>query len=46
MFGKKKHDSLTKLKISDKMSRHSKGVGIYDLNDNLILFQSLIITCK
>jgi len=38
----KKHSYLTKLKISDKMSKHplltlyEQGVGIYDLNDNVI----------
>ena len=36
MFGKK-HSDLTKQKISNKMSKHFNGVGIYDLNDNLVL---------
>jgi group I intron endonuclease len=35
MFGKK-HSELTKEKISDKMSKHPNGVGIYDLNNNLL----------
>jgi len=35
MYGRK-HSALTKLKISDKMSRYTEGVGIYDLKDNLI----------
>lgn len=35
MFGKE-HSSLTKQRISDKMSKHPKGVGIYDLDNNLI----------
>jgi group I intron endonuclease len=35
MFGKK-HSSLTKQLISDRMSKYAKGVGIYDLNDNLV----------
>ena len=35
MFGKK-HSSLSRQLISDKMSKHLEGVGIYDLNDNLV----------
>jgi group I intron endonuclease len=35
MFGKQ-HSLLTRQIISDKMSKHPEGVGIYDLNDNLI----------
>lgn len=35
MFGKL-HSSTTKEKISDKISKHIDGIGIYDLNDNLI----------
>jgi len=35
MYGKK-HSSLTRQWISDKMSKHVEGVGIYDLNDNLV----------
>ena len=35
MFGKK-HSEETKAIISKKMSKHSSGVGIYNLNDNLI----------
>jgi len=35
MYGKK-HSSLSRQLISDKMSKHVQGVGIYDLNDNLI----------
>jgi group I intron endonuclease len=35
MFGKL-HSSTTKEKISDKISKHVDGIGIYDLNDNLI----------
>lgn len=35
MFGRK-HSELTKDKISSKMSKHSLGVGIYDLDNNLI----------
>ena len=35
MYGKS-HSRLTKQKISDNKSSHSKGVGIYDLDDNLI----------
>ena len=36
MFGKK-HSYTTKEKISDKMSRYTNGVGIYGLDDNLVL---------
>jgi group I intron endonuclease len=35
MFGRK-HNKSTKDKISSKMSKHSLGVGIYDLDNNLI----------
>jgi group I intron endonuclease len=35
MYGKL-HSEETKNKISDKLSKHPYGVGIYDLNDNLI----------
>jgi group I intron endonuclease len=35
MFGKK-HSEETKTLISKNMSKYSSGVGIYDLNDNLI----------
>ena len=35
MFGKK-HNSITKNLISDKMSKYILGVGIYDLNNNLL----------
>jgi len=35
MYGRK-HSALTKLNISNKMSKYTEGVGIYDLNDNLI----------
>lgn len=35
MFGKK-HSEGTKEVISSKRSKHPYGVGIYDLNDNLI----------
>ena len=35
MFGKS-HSPLTREKISDRRSSHPKGVGIYDLSDNLI----------
>lgn len=35
MFGKV-HSSTTKEKISDKISKHIDGIGIYYLNDNLI----------
>lgn len=35
MFGKE-HSILTKQKISDRMSKYPEGVGVYDLNDNLI----------
>lgn len=35
MFGKI-HSESTKKKIRDKLSKHPYGVGIYDLNDNLI----------
>ena len=35
MFGKS-HSLLTRKKMSDRKSNHLKGVGIYDLNDNLI----------
>lgn len=35
MFGKQ-HSDITKQKISNKLSKHPNGVGIYDLNDNLI----------
>lgn len=35
MFGKQ-HSKETKKKISDKRSKHPNGVGIYDLNNNLI----------
>ena len=35
MFGKV-HSALSKKRISDKLSKHPYGVGIYDLNDNLI----------
>jgi group I intron endonuclease len=35
MFGKK-HSESTKNKISSKMSKHPSGVGIYDLDNNLI----------
>ncbi len=36
MFGKH-HSEVAKKSISDKISKHPKGVGIYDLNDILIL---------
>lgn len=32
----KQHSEASKKKISDKISKHPNGVGIYDLNDNLI----------
>lgn len=35
MFGKK-HSEASKDAISSKMSKHPNGVGIYDLNENLI----------
>lgn len=35
MFGRK-HSELTKTTISKKMNKHPLGIGIYDLNDNLI----------
>ena len=35
MFGKQ-HSEETKKKISDRISKHPNGVGIYDLNNNLI----------
>lgn len=35
MFGKQ-HNEKTKKKISDRISKHPYGVGIYDLNNNLI----------
>jgi group I intron endonuclease len=35
MFGKK-HSEATKEVISSKINKHPYGVGIYDLNDNLI----------
>ena len=35
MFGKK-HREETKSLISKRMSKHFSGVGIFDLNDNLI----------
>jgi group I intron endonuclease len=35
MFGKE-HSLLTRQRISDKMSKDPQGVGIYDLNVNLI----------
>lgn len=35
MFGKI-HSESTKKKIRNKLSKHPYGVGIYDLNDNLI----------
>jgi group I intron endonuclease len=35
MYGKI-HSDLTKKIISDRLSKHINGVGIYDLNDNLI----------
>ena len=35
MFGKQ-HSEETKKKISDRISKHRNGVGIYDLNNNLI----------
>jgi group I intron endonuclease len=35
MFGKK-HTKETKALISKRISKYSSGVGIYDLNDNLI----------
>jgi group I intron endonuclease len=35
MFGKK-HSLLTRQMISDKKSKHPDGVGVYDLNYNLI----------
>lgn len=35
MYGKK-HSIATKQTISDKLSKHTNGVGIYDLNDNLL----------
>lgn len=34
MYGKL-HSEETKKKISDRMSKHPYGVGIYDLDDNL-----------
>lgn len=47
MFGKK-HSLLTRQRISDKMSKHPEGLGIYDLNDLPCKagrsFQSLRIT--
>lgn len=36
MYGKL-HSEETKSKLSDRMSKHPYGVGIYDLNDNLIV---------
>lgn len=36
MFGKK-HSELTKIKMSEKKNKYPNGIGIYDLNDNLIL---------
>jgi group I intron endonuclease len=36
MYGKK-HNSFSKQMISDKLSKHINGVGIYDLNDNPVL---------
>ena len=30
------HNEETKKKISDRISKHPNGVGIYDLNNNLI----------
>ncbi len=33
----KKHSEETKTLISKKMSKYSSGVGLYDLDDNLIL---------
>lgn len=35
MFSKS-HSLLTRKKISEKLSNHPQGIGIYDLNDNLI----------
>jgi group I intron endonuclease len=35
MFGKQ-HSGITKEKISNKLSKYIDGIGIYDLNDNLI----------
>jgi group I intron endonuclease len=35
LFGKE-HSSLTRQRISDKMSKHPEGVGIYDLDNNLM----------
>lgn len=35
MFGKQ-HSEAAKKSISDKISKHPNGVGIYDLNGNLI----------
>ena len=35
MFGKQ-HSEETKKNISDRISKHPNGVGIYDLNNNLI----------
>ena len=35
MFGTK-HSKKSKEMISDKISKHPDGIGIYDLNDNLI----------
>jgi len=32
----KQHNEETKKKISDRLSKHPYGVGIYDLKDNLI----------
>lgn len=36
MYGKV-HSDFSRKKISDRLSKHINGVGIYDLNDNLIL---------
>jgi group I intron endonuclease len=36
MFGRK-HSKSIKYKISSKMSKHPSGVGIYDLDNNLLL---------
>lgn len=38
MFGllRRQHSEETKKKISDIISKHPNGIGIYDLNNNLI----------
>lgn len=36
MFGKKHNETTKKKIISDKISKYLNGVGIYDLDDNLV----------